>query len=820
MEFKQKTLNILFIIFAILIIVIGIYFRTPILKDYGFFEPDGFYHYSVMKIIVNNNFVIPKYDNLSGWPQHTLIIGEPAGLYYVTLIPYYFLRNYISLYNLMRIIPIVYGVFDIIGAYFLARYLNKSKFFGLLVMLFVALSMGDAARTTGGVYRGDGFVTIYLIGALIFFIEIFRSNSYYKKILFSILASISLALTNFVWNGAPFATAVYLFSYLFVLAFAFVFNDRNLLRDSFFALFSIGLWYLFVKLLFLSQLIAEQPLTGNYFAMLYVLIVIFTIIAYLIADKIEEKEIRAVLTIIVTVIAIIGIGIFLPQFINQVFIENGFVITNSSSFAATIQELQPPSPSFLVGSFSMELFLVPGGIFLYISSIINTTRYAQQAITDIIWIFSLIADLIFLYVNFEDDKPVLKFKINVPMFVLLAYMFATTFLQIHAIRFNSLISIPIAILSAYLLYWAFAHILTDKKINEEQMIIVYVVYGYILIAALFTTLNLLLATILFILLGSISVLLFVKFPYWTGETLLYGTLSIILFALFYNAFIHTAYIPQADFINPSMINAMFWLRNNTPNNSVILTLWPDGSLVNGVADRISVTNSVGAQNATKAYYFAKWLLNESPDLQFLESNINGKPNYLLVRYVWFTEELMGIIQEANLTGKQINQTGLPMPFNFSKVIQKNNYKEWISGIDSINNFDYWIELFLYSNRTMNAYLFLENESNKMIYRSMFSYIEFYNLANANYSIIAQLPFNETNKYTLLIPFQIEFINNEPSIALDNMYAVPYNFTNTNIYKLIFLCNQYQCPMDTNESNIKLNMVYANNDSKIFNISYG
>ena len=43
---------------------------------------------------------------------------------------------------------------------------TKDKLFGILSMLFVALSMGDAARTSALIYRGDGFVTIFLILAL------------------------------------------------------------------------------------------------------------------------------------------------------------------------------------------------------------------------------------------------------------------------------------------------------------------------------------------------------------------------------------------------------------------------------------------------------------------------------------------------------------------------------------------------------------------------------------------------------------------------------------------------------------------------------
>ena len=83
--------NLIFIGITLIILIATVYLRIELLQYQGFYEPDGFYHFSVIRAAVNNNFVVPKVLGISGWPQHTLVT-EPVGLYWVTLFPYYILR--------------------------------------------------------------------------------------------------------------------------------------------------------------------------------------------------------------------------------------------------------------------------------------------------------------------------------------------------------------------------------------------------------------------------------------------------------------------------------------------------------------------------------------------------------------------------------------------------------------------------------------------------------------------------------------------------------------------------------------------------------
>ena len=128
--------------------------------------------------------------------------------------------------------------------------------------------------------------------------------------------------------------------------------------------------------------------------------------------------------------------------------------------------------------------------------------------------------------------------------------------------------------------------------------------------------------------------------------LLLGTLFFTMLAL-------QSY-PYADGINPQFMSALSWIRNNTPSNSTFVTLWPDGSLVEGWSNRITHSDSM---QAGIDLGFMRWLWEPAGNLTWL---YNVSPDYLLVRKYWvygfgneshpdMYNELLGIRIQANIT---------------------------------------------------------------------------------------------------------------------------------------------------------------------------
>mgnify|MGYP000579668445 CR=1 FL=1 len=234
---------------AIIIILIGIYLRVGMLKYTGLFEPDGFFHFSIMQQIIANHFIEPVNTIYSGFPiPH--YIEEPDGLYYVTIIPYLFLRFFhVSLYNLMRIIPVLFGIADIIGCFFLIKFLSKNNYLSLLAMFFVAISNGDIARTAALVYRGDGFITIFMIITLILILKTLQSRNN-KKYILALGAGIISGIGMGVWNGSPFTLLIFILSMFFIIIYSFLISNKNYAYNSILLVFAILISHLIQNLFY------------------------------------------------------------------------------------------------------------------------------------------------------------------------------------------------------------------------------------------------------------------------------------------------------------------------------------------------------------------------------------------------------------------------------------------------------------------------------------------------------------------------------------------------------------------------------------------
>ncbi len=859
LESKRGQFLLLLVATAVIIYITVIY-RTTMLSYAGFYEPDGFYHFSVIRAAVNNNFIVPHILHISGYPAPTTVL-EPEGLYWVTLLPYLLLQFFgISYYDVMRLVPVLFGIFDVLGAYLLSRMITKDKLFGILSMLFVALSMGDAARTSALIYRGDGFVTIFLILALVFAAMILKEPAEEKhqhkissmqfdkkKVAYAILSAVFLSLCNYVWNGAPFATAVYMVMIIITISAAFIFQKKDLLENSKYLVAAFVLWYVIVNLYVFIGVFVRQTFTGlNTISLLALMIIAWLLAKYLTENANKFHSLmtlpisRAAITLIVIVAAFAIIYLVDNQFIYEIFIGNGFIIT--SNFAATIQELQPPTQAFLYASFGNTLFLNPMSIVMYIGAGLTAASDAR------IWIAMMLLMLPYLFMQVFDSGGFMKgkakavFGINPGMIILMAYFAVTAYLQVHAIRFNSLVSIPLALFSAYTIYWFLSFTKGASKaqlkytaITIEIMLIVAFILSIISSVAMypfFSTFGYYETVALFCILGIAYpvAIYFASTSQHEGHTkhdkhekhdkhMLYMTLIMegILIIAFITVLmaadgVYANSLSQADNVNPQFLNAMTWFKNNSPANSVALTLWPDGSVVEGWANRTSVTDSVGSQNGSKADPFAAWLFNSSSDPQFLSSSINGKPNYLIARYTWMVET-QGIYTESNLT---LNSSlyGSVLLDQFGE-----NFNSTTELIQLTNPQGIRVNVYIPRNNSLaalKAYVLYSTLSTGQQEISPFSTVVFYNQNNANFSAVNPTYYNRTSGNILVIMYSAVPRQGYP-VNITGAYILSSYLADTNLAKFLFLCSSSSCPWDS--KNASLQLVYANPDTKIFKILY-
>lgn len=768
-EFLQKYSLPLFLLAVIAIVLIAVFFRSPMLSFYGFYEPDGYFHYAVIRAAVSNGFSIPQSLGISGWPPscNSYTCGTPTphheglGLYWVTLVPYFFLRFVgISYYDIMRVIPVIFGILDVLIVYFLARNWNRGKAFGLLVMLLVALNMGNAARTSALIYRGDSFVTPFLLAALVATIAIFKAENNRKRLIYTGLAALSLALCNLVWDGAPFATAVYIFAFVLILIFGFSFERKRMLRSSGYMLLALFAWYLLVEVFkALEWIVNVQTFTGSSFFLLFVPMAA----GWYLIDRFGDSQIkhhvyfsttmrRFCISIGIIIAAFAVIYAIVPSFVESIFVTNSFLISNA--FSSTIQELQAPSYQFLFASFNFQNFTNPMSIIMIIATFV-------PGFTLLFWFIIMALFIPYLFMQIEDKehgltggRAVWRFEFSETTLILISYFAITAYLQMNAIRFNSLLSIPISIFSAYTLYWLVLYLKRFRLAYYASFVLVFLLIAFVVQTDL----------------GYISGL------------------------------------APADQINPQFIQALAWMKNNTATNSVVLTLWPDGSVVEGVANRTSVTDSVGSQYAYKGNAFAAWLYNSSPDPGFLLRNITGKPDYLLVRQAWLLETA-GIFTESG-----INITSNAYGYNpFTSVNEHVNstaqvYQFFGNGYEE----DTVITNNSTSGRSIASYLKFSNGIQP------FGYIGFYNVITGNWSVIKQTAFNVTNNQTFLISYS-PIPSPNLYVNITGAYMLSTALADSNMAKFLFYCDSLACQWDNGAASLQL--VYINQDTKIFRIVY-
>lgn len=847
---SRRVQFLIFLVITIAIIYLTIIYRTTMLNDAGFYEPDGFYHFSVIRAAVNNNFIVPHVLHISGYPSPTTVL-EPEGLYWVTLFPYFFLQFFgISYYDVMRLVPVLFGIFDVIGAYLLSRMITKDKLFGILSMLFVALSMGDAARTSALIYRGDGFVTIFLIIALIFAALIMKEPSEEKhrhniskiqfdkkKMAYAILSAIFLSLSNYVWNGASFATAVYMVLLMLVIFVSFIFDKKDLLEDSKYLVASFISWYILVNIYIAFGFFVHQTFTGLNTISLIVLAVIGWFIAKYLSDNASKYKsfvgspvTRTIITALMFLVALAAIYFVDNQFIYEIFVGNGFIIT--SNFAATIQELQPPTQAFLYASFGNVLFITPMTIIMYLGTAATTVSRAA------IWIIMMVLMLPYLFMQVFDSGGYMKgkakavFGINPGMLILMAYFAVTAYLQINAIRFNSLISVPLAIFAAYTVYWLLSFVRSSSKTQFKYtmaLLEILLITGLILSAINSIDMYSYIST--FGLIPTIALFLVLTFAYPAYlyyeanhhdkheihakyATLAVGSVLLISFiiVLMYVGGIYANNLSQADNVNPQFLSAMTWLKANSPANATVLTLWPDGSVVEGWANRTSITDSVGSQNASKADPFAAWLFNSSSDPQFLSSKINGKPEYFVARYTWMVET-QGIYTESNLTTNASLYGSVLLDqfaenFNSTTELFQLSNPQGIDVITSIprNN----------SIADFKSYILYKTLQTGQEEISPFSTVVLYNQDTANFSVVKPTYFNQTSGNMLVIMYSNIPRQGYP-VNITGAYILSSYLADTNMAKFLFLCSSYSCAW--NNKNVSMQLIYANPDTKIFKILY-
>lgn len=371
----------LFAFLFIAVLLLALYLRSGLLKYQGFYEPDGFFYYALVKATISNNFVMPQILSLSGFPTHQPH-DEAPGLAYLPALLYLPLGSLgISALTIMRILPLLVALLEMVGVFFIIKYIFKNNWIGLLAMFFLAVSIANIARTGALVYRGDTFISLILIFSILFTIIALSEKDRRRMYLFCALAAIVLSLGIVMWNGASLAFAIYFIALGVIFCYAFINEDKDLLEKN--VVLSVGFLFAWVlDLIFISLKLAAggYPLYGYVSFLYYLVFVALNFGALYMFRSLAKYPIlsisrnRLYFTLILLLVGLASVFLLFGNMVSSYsvvhFAYPSFNSTNTrdqmvaAALVATTVELGKPSLGFLFGSFNVQLILAPLGLIL------------------------------------------------------------------------------------------------------------------------------------------------------------------------------------------------------------------------------------------------------------------------------------------------------------------------------------------------------------------------------------------------------------------------------------------------------------------------
>jgi len=423
---ENKTTTLIEFTLLAIAILLAAFYRSFLLHAPLFYASDELYHYSVARNAVENGFIVQQRFPLSGYPNGTLVT-EPKGLYYIAIVPYFFLRNFVSLMSIMRILPLIFGVFDVILVFLIANKLFDKRI-AIIAAFILAANVANIQRTAALIYRGDGFMPLFFLISLYLLILFFEKN----KPAFSFISAAFLSFGSLVWNGATFGYLTFALSLIFLQIFFFLKGDKEKLKSNFWNVFAL----LFAFLLYSSYkflgLIYEQPFMHNFPLVLVATLLFFTLLLFLYKSELGTK---LVFLLFVTLVSLIVLVKFYSTEIENIITGYGLV-KPTSPLGKTIAELQPVTIASFITNFGIFLLFMPIGFFALLISLF-----------------------------FNGSK-----KVNTEGFIIILTFFSTSFfLAIQSLRFSSLLSYSFSLLAAFGFVWVFDLIFNALKVKNEKI---------------------------------------------------------------------------------------------------------------------------------------------------------------------------------------------------------------------------------------------------------------------------------------------------------------------------------------------------------------
>ncbi|MEG3224509.1 MAG: hypothetical protein BME94_03035 [Methanobacteriales archaeon Met13] len=229
-------------------------------------------------------------------------------------------------------------------------------------------------------------------------------------------------------------------------------------------------------------------------------------------------------------------------------------------------------------------------------------------------------------------------------------------------------------------------------------------------------------------------------------------------------------IPGTD---DSMVNSLTWIRENTPNNTVIISWWDFGHLFTAIGNR-PVTFDGGSQNTPRAYWVGKALLTNNETLsagilRMLASSGN-EGYYTLENYTKNTGKSVEIIEKILVVDKAAAQTIMTTEYGLTSEQAQNVIKYthpdnpsptvFITSFDMVGKAGWWSYFggWNFKNATGQNFVYSVAQANASVQNNTL-------VLQANNGVVAQISSNNvtagimTDNNRAVSPHRVMFIEN-------------------------------------------------------------
>ena len=583
-----------------------------------FSEMDSYYNLRLTEDYIDHGYVGDEMVNGSEWDMHRYAptgneINYELGIVHVTSFLHDFANKYLGDYSVREVAfwtGAIISTLAVIPAYIFSRRLTND-YGAIVATLIIALAPNYFAHTFPGFFDTDMFYYIWSLFFIFFFVESIRAEKIIYKVLFAVLSIISIGFFSQSWTGYIFYIGLMgIFSIVYLIA-CYYFNigedDQNAYPSklqwfihqidlkSIVILGVVG----FVGLAIFQGVDGVTGLFGNLFNLLSLQSASRTIAGFPnVLVSVAEMQIPSML----------GSGMISMFLANTNGVINGLGgilvffagLTVLAIFVLKVLELRGENAPAVSSSSKPHK-----------SQRVSSAKKLDNELKSGISISSF---------NFDSLNDLLS---NKRLTVLYASLFVvwvvlTALAVTRGSRFITTLALPFGLMAGIFVGIAMDYI--KNKLNDDRILLAVIFFAAVFVAIPLATINIYLGIIAFVLLvaaGAASVYVLksnAKSSKGVPIKKYVAVLAVILALM--TPCVCGAYLTSNTVIpgtSDSMWNAMQWVNETQPEDTVITSWWDFGYLFEIAADK-QVTFDGGSQSGDRAFWLGQAMTTDNLEL--------------------------------------------------------------------------------------------------------------------------------------------------------------------------------------------------------------